>query len=61
MIELKTSNYLKEQLKALPQSQGIYLMKDKNQNIIYIGKAKSLKNRIRSYPSTGIIPINPIT
>ncbi|NKQ38507.1 MAG: excinuclease ABC subunit UvrC [Methanosarcinales archaeon] len=53
MIELKTSNYLKEQLKALPQSQGIYLMKDKNQNIIYIGKAKSLKNRIRSYFSKG--------
>jgi len=35
--------------KTLPQAPGIYLFKDKNQLVIYIGKAKSLKNRVQSY------------
>lgn len=34
---------------AVPQSTGIYLMKDRDGRIIYIGKAKNLKNRVRSY------------
>ena len=34
---------------ALPSHPGIYLMKDSNSKIIYIGKAKNLKNRVRSY------------
>lgn len=33
----------------IPESSGVYLMKDKNNNIIYIGKAKNLKNRVNSY------------
>ena len=33
----------------LPQKPGIYIMKDKNEKIIYIGKSKSLKNRVKSY------------
>jgi len=33
----------------IPQHPGIYLMKDSNDNIIYIGKAKNLKNRVKSY------------
>ena len=33
----------------VPQNPGIYLMKDSNDKIIYIGKAKNLKNRVRSY------------
>ena len=40
---------LKEHLKLLPDKPGCYLMKDKNGKIIYVGKAKILKNRVRSY------------
>lgn len=35
--------------KTLPKAPGIYLFKDKNQSVIYIGKAKSLKDRVQSY------------
>ena len=38
-----------EELKKLPAKPGVYLMHDKNDTIIYIGKAISLKNRVRSY------------
>lgn len=38
-----------EDLKALPDSPGVYLMKDASGKIIYVGKAISLKNRVRSY------------
>ncbi|MGL5345918.1 MAG: excinuclease ABC subunit UvrC [Peptostreptococcaceae bacterium] len=37
------------QLKKLPAEPGVYLMKDKYDNIIYVGKAISLKNRVRQY------------
>ena len=40
---------LKKQLKNLPEQPGVYLMHDKDDNIIYIGKAKNLKNRVRQY------------
>ena len=40
---------LKNKIKELPQSPGIYLYKDKNGNIIYIGKASRLKRRVSSY------------
>lgn len=40
---------LSEKLSLLPDKPGCYLMKDKNNNIIYVGKAKNLKNRVRSY------------
>jgi excinuclease ABC subunit C len=40
---------LKEKVKNLPSSPGVYLMKDSNAQIIYVGKAKNLKNRVRSY------------
>ena len=33
----------------LPQSSGVYIMKDKNDRIIYVGKSKKLKNRVTSY------------
>ena len=33
----------------IPQKPGVYLMKDENGSIIYIGKAKNLKNRVRTY------------
>lgn len=38
-----------EDLKALPDSPGVYFMKDSTGKIIYVGKAISLKNRVRSY------------
>lgn len=40
---------IKEKLALLPDQPGCYLMKDKNGTIIYVGKAKILKNRVRSY------------
>ncbi|MGB3367179.1 MAG: excinuclease ABC subunit UvrC [Acidaminobacteraceae bacterium] len=40
---------IKEQLKKLPERPGVYLMKDKKGNIIYVGKSKVLKNRVTSY------------
>ncbi|MEG7280823.1 excinuclease ABC subunit UvrC [Bacillus sp. 0909A] len=40
---------LKEKLALLPDQPGCYLMKDRQQTVIYVGKAKVLKNRVRSY------------
>ncbi|MFI3210257.1 MAG: excinuclease ABC subunit UvrC [Peptostreptococcaceae bacterium] len=40
---------IEEQLKILPENSGVYLMKDKDEKIIYVGKAKNLKNRVRQY------------
>lgn len=40
---------LKEKLKHLPSNPGCYIMKDKYNNIIYVGKAKNIKNRVKSY------------
>ncbi len=40
---------LKEELKKLPDSPGVYLMHDKNDAIIYVGKAIRLKRRVSSY------------
>ncbi|WP_314064633.1 excinuclease ABC subunit UvrC [uncultured Vagococcus sp.] len=40
---------IKSKLALLPDQPGCYLMKDKNKTIIYVGKAKILKNRVRSY------------
>ncbi len=40
---------LDEKLKEIPRSPGVYLYKDSAGKIIYIGKAKSLRNRVRSY------------
>ena len=40
---------LQEALKNLPHHPGVYIMKDVEDEIIYIGKAISLKNRVRQY------------
>ncbi|MET3558048.1 excinuclease ABC subunit C [Streptococcus rupicaprae] len=40
---------IKHKLELLPDSPGCYLHKDKHGQIIYVGKAKNLKNRVRSY------------
>ena len=44
---------LEEKLQNLPDSPGVYLMKDAKGQVIYIGKAVSLKNRVRSYFQKG--------
>ncbi len=41
--------YLKAKLSTLTQEPGCYIMKDKNNKIIYVGKAKNLKNRVNQY------------
>ncbi|NHI76970.1 excinuclease ABC subunit UvrC [Lactococcus petauri] len=43
------NNTMKAKLELLPDSPGCYLHKDKNGTVIYVGKAKNLKNRVRSY------------
>ena len=40
---------IEEELKKLPGKPGVYIMHDKNDEIIYVGKAVSLKNRVKSY------------
>ena len=40
---------IEEELKKLPDRPGVYVMRDKEDNIIYVGKAVSLKNRVRQY------------
>ncbi len=40
---------IEEELKKLPAKPGVYIMKDKNDNIIYVGKAVILKNRVKQY------------
>lgn len=40
---------LREKLSLLPGKPGVYLMKDRAGSVIYVGKAKVLKNRVRSY------------
>ena len=41
--------HFEEELKKLPAKPGVYIMHDKDDAIIYVGKAISLRNRVRSY------------
>ncbi len=43
------TDHIAQKLELLPDSPGCYIMKDENQEILYVGKAKVLKNRVRSY------------
>lgn len=43
------TQHIENKLRLLPDQPGCYLMKDVNAKIIYVGKAKNLKNRVRSY------------
>jgi len=47
------SNLIAEQLKQLPNSPGVYLLKDGAGNILYVGKAANLHHRVRSYFGAG--------
>ncbi len=44
-----TTQHIEQKLILLPSEPGSYQMKDQNGKIIYVGKAKNLKNRVRSY------------
>ena len=48
-MDNQTLLQIKERVKALPLKPGVYIMRDQTGNIIYIGKAKVLKNRVSSY------------
>ena len=48
---------IKEKLKLLPDSPGVYIMLDKDGVVIYVGKARVLKNRVRQYFHTSDKPI----
>lgn len=44
-----TKQHIKQKLSVLPMEPGCYLMKDRQDQVIYVGKAKKLRNRVRSY------------
>jgi excinuclease ABC subunit C len=46
---VKDSERLEARLKEIPTSPGVYFMRDRNDNILYIGKSKKLRSRVRSY------------
>ena len=46
-------SHIEEKLKTLPNDPGVYLMRDQNGTIIYVGKARVLKNRVRQYFGVG--------
>src|SRR3972149_1591750 len=48
-----TTDLVSEQLRQLPPNPGVYLMKDAAGKIVYVGKAASLKDRVRSYFGAG--------
>jgi len=48
-----TNNLITEQLRQLPANPGVYLMRDAEGNILYVGKAVNLRQRVRSYFGTG--------
>ena len=49
MIKKEFSQRLKEKALSLPLTPGVYIMKDRNGKIIYVGKSKKLKNRVSQY------------
>ena len=44
---------LEGKLRTLPRSSGVYLFRDDEGNVLYVGKAKSLRSRVRSYFQSG--------
>ncbi|TKX31796.1 excinuclease ABC subunit UvrC [Campylobacter estrildidarum] len=49
MLEKSSKNILEKELRTLPQKSGVYQYFDQNGKLLYVGKAKNLKNRVRSY------------
>ena len=54
---MSKSDLISEILRKLPASPGVYLMKDAEGKILYVGKASSLQSRVRSYFGAG--PLTP--
>jgi excinuclease ABC subunit C len=54
------SSRLREIIKSLPYRPGVYLFRDKFENVIYVGKAKNLKKRVSSYFSKKIFDTNKL-
>jgi excinuclease ABC subunit C len=48
-LSVNEKDLLRKKIATLPKKPGIYFFKDKDQNVIYIGKARSLKDRVQSY------------
>lgn len=51
---MRDKSYFKSVIRTFPLKPGVYIMKNQNQDIIYIGKAKKLKNRVSSYFNNNI-------
>ena len=49
MVMTMTIDELKDKAACLPLAPGVYVMRDKNDRVIYVGKAKKLKNRVSQY------------
>ena len=49
MGDLMTFDELKEKSRTLPYAPGVYIKRDKVDQVIYVGKAKKLKNRVSQY------------
>lgn len=52
---MQVSDQVKKKLQTLPDKPGVYFMRDKHGKIIYVGKAVSLRNRVRSYFRQGTL------
>ncbi|HUP58201.1 MAG TPA: GIY-YIG nuclease family protein, partial [Bdellovibrionota bacterium] len=55
-MENQAAKQLLEQARETGTSPGVYLMKDARGEVLYIGKAKSLRNRLQSYFQAGPHP-----